>query len=456
MTSPQSDRTDLKPWKQLKALIAERNAEELNGLVNELEPAQRIRAFSRIDGDEQAEMMHLIAPEFAADILGDLPDSHAAELIERIDAEQAADIVEELSSDEGADLLAGIGTASAEAILVEMEPDSAGRVRELIAYPEDVAGGLMGTEEYASAASATVGDFLDGFRANRHERGYLPQRVVLVDADRKLTGAVEIAEVLLADRATPLSALSAPVVAVSDLADLDALEDYFERYETLGAPVVNARGQLVGRLRRRAVYDALAERSQEDQLKVQGIVGGEELRSMPALTRSRRRLSWLGINILLNIMAASVIAYFEDTLSAVIALAVFLPIVSDMSGCSGNQAVAVSMRELTLGVISPRDAFRVWWKEASIGMLNGLMLGCLLGIVAYIWQGNGALGLVVGVALALNTVVAVSIGGTVPLLLKGLRADPAVASGPVLTTITDICGFFFVLGFATLSLPWLS
>ena len=176
---------------------------------------------------------------------------------------------------------------------------------------------------------------------------------------------------------------------------------------------------------------------------------------MPLVSRSRRRLSWLSVNIVLNVIAASVIALFQDTLAAVIALAVFLPIVSDMSGCSGNQAVAVSMRELTLGIVKPRDMLRVWWQEVSIGLMNGAALGTLLALAAYLWQGSAALGAVVGLALGLNTIVAVSIGGCVPLLLKHFRVDPAVASGPILTTVTDMCGFFLVLGLATLSLPYL-
>jgi magnesium transporter len=171
------------------------------------------------------------------------------------------------------------------------------------------------------------------------------------------------------------------------------------------------------------------------------------------LQRSRRRLAWLSINILLNIIAASVIAAYEDTLTAVIALAVFLPIVSDMSGCSGNQAVAVSMRELTLGAAVPKDVFRVWAKEVSVGLMNGLALGTLLGLAAWAWKGNPVLGVVVGVALAVNTVVAVSIGGTVPLVLKRFKLDPAVASGPLLTTATDMCGFFLLLSLASLVLP---
>ena len=314
----------------------------------------------------------------------------------------------------------------------------------------------MGTEYFAYPIAAKVSDFLADLRRRRTHIELLPQRIILVDSDRKPMGAVEIADVLLADSGTSLATLSKAADPVRVDATLDELEDYFRRYETLGAPVVDLNGRLVGRLRQHAVLDAISERAQEEQLKVQGIVGGEELRHLPIGTRSKRRLSWLSINILLNIIAASVIALFQDTISAVIALALFLPIVSDMSGCSGNQAIAVTMRELTLGIIKPRDALRVWWQEISVGLMNGIALGLLLGVAAYLWQGNALLGAVIGVALALNTVVAVSIGGTVPLLLKGIRADPAIASGPILTTITDMCGFFLVLGLATLALPWLT
>ena len=143
------------------------------------------------------------------------------------------------------------------------------------------------------------------------------------------------------------------------------------------------------------------------------------------------------------------------TLQAAIALAVFLPIISDMSGCSGNQAVAVSMRELTLGAIVPRDLWRGGGKEVSVGVINGLVLGGLLAGAAWAWKGSPLLGLVVGAALAINTVVAVSLGGTIPLALKRFGVDPAVASGPLLTTVTDMCGFFLVLSLASLALPLL-
>ena len=237
---------------------------------------------------------------------------------------------------------------------------------------------------------------------------------------------------------------------------LDELEDFFDEYDIAAVPVVDDRQMLLGIVRRRAVLEELAERAEADNLKAAGIIGGDELRSMPVVLRSRRRLAWLSVNIALNILAASVIAFYEDTLTAVIALAVFLPIVSDMSGCSGNQAVAVSMRELTLGAALPSDVFRVWRKEAIVGVINGVVLGALLGTAAWLWKGNPTLGLVVGGALAANTIIAVSIGGTVPLVLKRLQLDPAVASGPLLTTVTDMCGFFLLLSMASMVLPALA
>jgi magnesium transporter len=176
---------------------------------------------------------------------------------------------------------------------------------------------------------------------------------------------------------------------------------------------------------------------------------------MPIVVRARRRLAWLSINIGLNVLAASVIAFYQETLAQVIALAVFLPIISDMSGCSGGQAVAVSMRELSLGLVRANELARVWLKEIAVGLINGLALGLLIASVAWLWKGNPYLGLVVGAAMALNTMIAVSIGGTLPLMIKRLGMDPALASGPILTTVTDMCGFFLILSLAAAMLPLL-
>jgi magnesium transporter len=189
---------------------------------------------------------------------------------------------------------------------------------------------------------------------------------------------------------------------------------------------------------------------------VLGIVGGDELRTMPVSLRTGRRLVWLTANVLLNLIAVSVIGFYEDTIAAVVSLAIFLPLISDMGGNAGVQAIAVSIRELTLGLIKPHELMWVMLKEASVGILCGIALGLLVGVAGYVWQRNAYLGLIVGVAMMLNTLVATVAGGVMPMVLKRLKMDPSLAAGPLLTTITDMSGFFFVLSLATAVLPKLT
>ena len=323
-------------------------------------------------------------------------------------------------------------------------------------YSAESAGGLMVRNFLAFPASASARELLEDLTSGDRELSpYLVRFAYVVNSEGRLIGVVRTRNLVAAPPSMAIRELMTPATAINAEADLTTVDACLEEAEVLSLPVTDDTGMLLGVVEREHVDDALAERAAEDHLKSQGIVGGEELRSMPLGLRSRRRLSWLSINLVLNMISVSVIAAFEETLAAVIALAVLLPFVSDMSGCSGNQAVAVSMRELSLGVANPRDVLRVWWQEVKVGILNGIALGALLGVGAWMWKGSLALGAVVAFALAVNTMVAVSIGGTVPLLLRRFGADPAVASGPVLTTVTDMCGFFLLLGTATLAITWL-
>jgi magnesium transporter len=335
-----------------------------------------------------------------------------------------------------------------------MTPVEAEEARQFLQYEADTAGGLMISEYLDFRSDQSVQDVLDDFQTNRDEYTYYNvQYLYVTDENNQLEGVLRMRDLLFPVRTTRLHQLMIRTpYAIHVNASLDELRDFFEEHDLFGAPVINDNNELLGVVMPEAVEDAKRKRSVRQFLGFSGIVGGEEFRSMPLLSRSGRRLSWLSLNIVLNIIAASVIALYQDTLSAVIALAVFLPMVSDMSGCSGNQAVAVSMRELSLGLIRPKEVMRVLSKEASLGILNGITLGILLALIAYLWKGNAFLGLVVGGALAVNTVVAVTLGGLIPLLLKRLKLDPALVSSPLLTTVTDMCGFFFVLSFASLVL----
>lgn len=444
------------PWETLHELLDAGNAAAVQALVDALPPEQTPRVLFRLSSDDQQRLFGVLKPDTAAELLDEFPDSLAADLIESLDVARAADIVDELPSDQGADLLGSMDGSDAEAILEEMDPRVAAQVRGLITYPHDVAGGLMEPEYCAYPERIAVRDFLRDLSDRRAEIDQLPSRLLLLDRRGRPTGGVDIRDVLLSTPESPLALLAKDIDTLPVAATLDDLEEYFDEYETLGVPIVDDSGRLVGRVRRRAVQEAIAERAQSDQLKVQGIVSGEELRAMPVVARSRRRLSWLSINVVLNIIAASVIALYQETLEAAIALAVFLPIISDMSGCAGNQAVAVSIRELALGLVRPEEILRVLRKEIGLGAMNGLALGLLLAATALLWKGNPYLGLVVGAALAINTVVAACLGGLLPLVLRRLKVDPALVSGPVLTTVTDMCGFFVVLSTGTLLLPRIS
>lgn len=448
---------NVKPWNEIHTMLERSDpVSEIQSFLDGLEPAEMLHAVFSLAPSDQRRLLSILDPEKAASLVEDLPDSHVADLIEEMPAVDAAPILEEMSSDHRVDVLAELDSEDTEAILAELDDEEADEVRDLISYPPDQAGGLMMTEFASYPMARTVRDVVAELTSDTVDYEFLTVHYVyVVVKKRRLKGVIRLRDLVFADHNRTIGSIASPALSVTPDATLDALEEFFDQHDIAAVPVVDERGMLLGIVRRRAVLEALTERAEADSLKAAGIIGGDELRSMPVVVRSRRRLAWLSINIVLNILAASVIAAYEDTLTAVIALAVFLPIVSDMSGCSGNQAVAVSMRELTLGAALPEDILRVWRKEVIVGLINGVALGALLGLAAWAWKGNAVLGLVVGGALAANTVVAVSIGGTVPLVLRRLKLDPAVASGPLLTTVTDMCGFFLLLSLASLVLPLL-
>lgn len=440
---------ETRPWTELETCLSQADGDAAASLLDSLPGAEVARAVLRLSEPQRVKLMETLAPKPAAEVVNCLPDTEAAALVAGLAPRPAAAILAELHSDDRADLISGLDTPAAEAILAVMPTAEAADVRALSSYAPETAGGLMVTEMLVFPKDAAVGQVVRDMRTNAERYAdFDVQYTYVIDADGRLVGVLRLRDLLLARDTQPIGSLMIKdPLSVPVAAGLDELRGFFEVHDFLGVPVVDQASRLVGVLRARAVEEALAEKQGSDYRKSQGIIA-EELRTMPLFLRSRRRLAWLSINIVLNLMAASIIAVYQGTLEKVIALAVFLPIISDMSGCSGNQAIGVSMRELSLGLVKPAELFRVLLKEASLGLINGSVLGLLIGLVAWFWKGNAYLGLVVGGALAINTVVAVSLGGSLPLLLKRFNLDPALASGPILTTVTDMCGFFLALSFA--------
>ncbi len=431
---------------------------QINAFLGDLKPGDEARALAQLDKVQQQRLLEILGPEKSAELLVKITGRGVVSVIEQMPLKQAADIFDEMPSRQQVDILRRLKEKDAAQIIGAFAAPRAEKLRELIAYPEDTAGGLMIPEYLAFSRGMTVRDVLDDLREHGEVYSdYAIQYAYVVSEAGRLLGVLRLRDLLLAPKSKPLMdiMIKDPQKVRVDTT-LKDLKEFFKQVNYLGVPVVDSEDRLLGVVLAAVVREAVNKRSNQIFLQFSGIVGGEEFRTMPLFKRSSRRLSWLSINIVLNIVAASVIALYQDTLEKAIVLAVFLPIISDMSGCSGNQAVAVSIRELSLGLVRPKELLRVLSKESSIGIINGVVLGLLLGGVAFLWKGNPYLGLVVGVSLAANTLLAVSFGGMIPLILRRVGADPALASGPLLTTITDMCGFFFVLSFASALLTKLS
>jgi magnesium transporter len=454
-TVPPGDSSPL--WEQLQELLQADDVGAARAFMEAVPEGDVPRLFSHLSAAESHQMLAMLDPELAGTLMKALPDSLAADMVEGLEPQEAAAIVSTLPSNTQADILSDFEPDYAEAVLAAMPAEDAADAEKLARYAERTAGGVMVTEYLSYSDDLTVAQVLADLQAHQEDyQRHDIQYIYITDHQGMLEGVLRLRDLVLTAPSVPLREIMITGTDfVSVDAGIEALQDFFSTRPYRGVPVVDADGLLVGVVRHADVAEALGEREASDHLKALGIVGGEELRTMPVFTRAWRRLSWLSINIVLNLIAASVIAAYQETLSAVIVLAVFLPIISDMSGCSGNQAIAVSMRELSLGLIHPADLMRVWGKELSVGVINAVALGLLLGGTAYLWKGNLALSLVVGLALTLNTVLSVSLGGLMPLILRGLKMDPALASGPILTTVTDMCGFFLVLSFASAVMPML-
>ncbi len=439
-------------------LVIERgNPKELEEHLESLPPEELGYVMRRLDPESISRLMEVLSesnPELARSLMEHLVDAEAASLISLLPPAAAAAIVEVMDSDDRADVFSRLeDVQTQDDILSRLDPQDADDLRHLVAYAPDTAGGLMITEYLAHRSDESIAAVLSNLRENASDYvRYDVQYLYVVESSGELSGVIRLRDLVLSSGELPLAAIAIRNPACVRAKDgLQQLEAFFDDHAFFAAPVINDDGVLVGVVRRAAVEEARAEHAGRALMAFGGIIGGDELRSMPTKTRIGRRLMFLCPNILLNLIAASVVAVYEPTIAAVTALAIFLPMLSDMSGCAGNQAVAVSIRELSLGVLKPRDLRHALSKEVGVGVVNGIVLGSLIGLIAWVMRGHEwpLIGVVVGGAMCINSIVAVTIGGTVPLLLKRVGVDPALAASPILTTFTDLCGFFLTLRLAT-------
>jgi magnesium transporter len=448
----------LTPVEQLAEVVDSGNAEHLAMFLHLLAPEDTAYTIYALDAERTTRMLSLLAtvdPDLAADLMEHFPDAHAADLIEELPPEDAAAIVDEMDSDEQTDVLSELDEEDAAAILEHMDPEEAIDARERLEYEPDTAGGLMITEFLSYEQDSDVDDVITDLRAHADEYGdYEIRYLYVTDANEKFVGVVTMRTLVMSPHGKLLTDLmvgNARTVEVNT--PLTELEDLFDRVDYSAVPVVDAAGVLCGVVLRAAVQEALSERSTNDFLKFGGIIGGQELRSMPLNTRWVRRLAFLAPNILLSSAAVSIIGFYQGTIERLTVLAVFLPLVANLSGAAGNQSVAVSIRELALGLVLPRDVGRVIRQEVWVGLINGLAIGAVLAIIVRLFAHESlALAGVVGSSYILNSVLAVCLGGSLPLVLRRVGVDPAMMSSPILTTLTDMGSFLLTLTFAALAM----
>jgi magnesium transporter len=382
-----------------------------------------------------------LAADVAVAVLTGLPETLATHLL--AEAEPVVSLA----------VLTQFSTAEREAWLGRLDPEVARELRELLDYPEDSAARMMDPRVSPLRSGMTVAEAIERLRQIR--RNGL-RELFVIDDEGRLAGRVEVQDLALAARELPLADITRSVVAF--VQDLDPREDVVEQLQThpiTTLPVVNLDGRFIGVIRQAELLDAVEEEASQDMLTMVGASPDERALSPPTFA-VRKRLPWLQINLLTAFLAAAVVGLFESTIAQFTALAVLLPVVAGQSGNSGAQALAVTMRGLVLREITLRHWPRVVVKEAMTGLINGVAVAFTTGLAVYVWSRSPALVAVIALAMVISMFAAGLAGALVPILLRRFGQDPATASSIILTTVTDVVGFFSFLGIAAAFAPWLA
>ena len=429
--------------------IAAKDTTALRELVGDLHEADVGDLIEALDPELRPRLVALMGHDFDFSALTQVDDAVREEILEELPPEAVAEGVRELDSDDAVFILEDLPKDEQVEILEQLPPTERVALARSLLYPENSAGRIMQTELIAVPPAWTVGQVIDHLR----ETADLPDRFwefYVVDEDQRLKGAVALDRLLRTKRPVPIEQLLEEdlhqVEVTEDRADVARL---FEHYDLVSAPVVDENNRLVGVITFDDIVDVIEEEAEED-IKALGGVRREEELSDPVWVIARGRFNWLLVNLATAFLASSVLGLFEGELQKMVALAVLAPIVASQGGNATTQTMTVVVRALATRELTDANAWRVIVRELSVGLLNGIAFAVITGAVAYAWFNVPGLGIVIGLAMVCNMIAAALGGILIPLILIRLGVDPAVSSGPFVTTITDVVGFFSFLGIATL------
>ena len=421
----------------LRAIVAELHEADLGDLIAALKP------------DDRVSLVELTGADFDFSALNEVDDSVRDEILEELEPETVAEGVRELESDDAVKLLEGLDEQDKVEILEKLPPSERDALERSLLYPENSAGCRMQTEFIAVPPDWTVGQAIDYMR----DTPDLPDRfyeIYAVDKAQHWQGAVSLDALLRSRRPVPLADLvDEDRRRVSVMDDQEEVARLFGKYNLVAAPVVDTTDRLVGVITIDDVVDVIEEEADEDLKALGGVTSDEEL-SDNVWTIAKGRFNWLLVNLATAFLASSVLGLFEGQLEKMVALAVLAPIVASQGGNAATQTMTVAVRALATRELGSNNAFRVVMREGLVGLVNGLAFAIITGIAAVAWFKIPALGVVIGLAMLCNLVAGALGGILIPMVLERVRADPAVASGTFVTTITDVVGFFSFLGIATL------
>jgi magnesium transporter len=435
--------------RQVARAIDAADTAALRGLVGDLHESDLGAVLEALDPDHRPRLVELLGIHFDFTALTEVDDSVREEILEELPPQTVAEGVRDIESDDAVAILEDMPKEERAEILDQLPPPERVALARSFDYPEDSAGRRMQTEFIAVPPAWNVGQAIDYMR----ETVELPEHfyeLYVVDDARHFLGAVPLDRLLRSKRPVPISDLmEAERRRVHADEDQEEVARLFQRYDLVAAPVVDADDRLVGVVTFDDVVDVIEEEAEEDIKALGGVTSDEEL-SDSVWTIARGRFNWLLVNLATAFLASSVLGLFEGQLQKMVALAVLAPIVASQGGNATTQTMTVAVRALATQDLSDANARRVIVRELLVGLLNGVAFAVITGIAAYIWFRVPALGVVIGLAMICNLVAAALGGILIPLALHRLRVDPAVASSPFVTTVTDVVGFFSFLSIATL------
>jgi magnesium transporter len=433
---------------RLAAIQAALAAGRLRGadrMVDALHPAETALLLESLPPAQRALAWELVNPEAQGEVLVELSEEVRSELLAEMKPDEVVAAAEGLDLDDLADLLAELPEAVTQQVLRSMDHQDRVRLSAVLAFPEDTAGGLMNTDTVTVRPDVT----LDVVMRYLRMRGELPERtdcLFVVDRHDRYLGALPVTRLLTADPARLVSgemdAEVAPIAPETTAADVARL---FESRDLLSAAVVGDQRRLLGRITVDDVVDVVREQAEHPALAAAGLEDEDDV--FAGVRKSaRRRALWLGINLLTALLAAWVVGLFEATIEKVVALAVLMPVVASMGGIAGTQTVTLIIRGIALGQVQPSNARWLFFKELAVGAVNGLVWAGAVAGATWLWFGTWDVAAVIFVAIVINLVAAAIAGVAIPLALKRMRIDPALAGGVILTTVTDVVGFAALLG----------